>query len=262
MTVTTNASLKRMDSKSNQSFVILGGSGDIGTSVAEQLRRDGKRILLGSRPSRHLVELAARLDCPTFELDATRPDEVLACLEQASNEFGRVDGVVNCVGSILLKPAHLTTEQEWSTTIATNLTSAFATVRAAAKTMLKLGGSVVLVSSAAADVGLPSHEAIAAAKAGVVGLARSAAASYAARGLRINVVAPGLVRTKLTRKIWENERAAATSQAMHPIGRLGDPSEVAAAIVWLLDSQNSWTTGEVIAVDGGLAHVRAQVRSR
>ena len=164
---------------SSRSFVILGGSGDIGSSVAKALREDGNQLLIASRPSRRLEEIAEKLDCPAVELDASCPNEVLACLERASAEFGQVDGVVNCVGSILLKPAHLTTEQEWSDTIATNLTSAFATVRAAAKTMLKRGGSVVLVSSAAADVGLPNHEAIAAAKAGVVGLARSAAASYA-----------------------------------------------------------------------------------
>ena len=83
-----------------------------------------------------------------------------------SASFGRIDGAVNCVGSLLLKPAHLTPESDWSQAIAANLTSAFATVRGAAKTMLKTGGSVVLMSSAAARIGLASHEAIAAAKGG------------------------------------------------------------------------------------------------
>jgi 3-oxoacyl-[acyl-carrier protein] reductase len=164
---------------------------------------------------------------------------------------------VNCVGSLLLKPAHLTKESEWHHTIATNLTSAFATVQAAAKTMGNRGGSVVLMSTAAARLGLANHEAIAAAKAGVEGLAQSAAASYAKQAIRFNVVAPGLVKTKLTKRIWESERAATTSIAMHALGRLGEAEEVASLITWLLEPANSWVTGEVFAIDGGLAHIRS-----
>ena len=84
-----------------------------------------------------------------------------------ARKFGKVDGIVNCVGSVLLKPAHLTTPAEWHETLAVNLTSAFATVRAGHKVMRKSGGSIILMSTAAARVGLPNHEAIAAAKAGV-----------------------------------------------------------------------------------------------
>ena len=103
--------------------------------------------------------------------------QVAACLADAQQAFGRVDGVAKCVGSLLLKPAHLTTDSEWHTTLATNLTTAFATVQAGARTMLSTGGSIVLVSSAAARVGLANHEAIAAAKAGIIGLTLAAAAS-------------------------------------------------------------------------------------
>ena len=107
------------------------------------------------------------------------------------------------------------------------------------------------MSSAAARIGLANHEAIAAAKAGVIGLTKSAAASYAGREIRFNAVAPGLVKTQLTGNIWRRERSAAASRAMHALGRLGEPSEVAALVTWLLDPQNSWITGEVISVSGG-----------
>ena len=100
-----------------------------------------------------------------------------------------------------------------------------------------------------------------AAKAGIVGLAQSAAASYATRNLRFNVVAPGLVKTQLTRKIWAAEQAAANSRAMHPLGRLGEPDEIASLITWLLDPANSWVTGEVFSIDGGLSNVRLNPRS-
>ena len=156
-------------------------------------------------------------------MDAARSDQVEACLAESSTRHGRLDGVAHCVGSLLLKPAHLTTDDEWSATMAANLTSAFAVVRASARVMTG-GGSVVLVSSAAARVGLANHEAIAAAKAGVIGLTLSAAATYAARGLRVNCVAPGLVRTPLTARLTSSEGSLRASTAMHPLGASASPT--------------------------------------
>ncbi|MGE5293794.1 MAG: SDR family oxidoreductase [Solirubrobacterales bacterium] len=145
--------------------------------------------------------------------------------------------------------------------VCANLTAAFATVHAGAKTMMNTGGSIVLVSSVAARVGLPNHEAIAAAKAGIIGLTLAAAASYAERGIRVNCVAPGMVRTPLTARLTANEASLKTSAAMHPLGRIGEPSDVAAAIAWLLDPQQSWVTGQVFGIDGGLATVRTRGKS-
>ena len=119
-----------------------------------------------------------------------------------------------------MKAAHLTTDAEWDETIALNLTSAFHATRAAGKTMRK-GGSVVLMGSVADRIGIHSHEAIAAAKAGVVGLTKAAAATYSSRGLRFNAVSPGLTRTKLTERVWKNEAAAEASRDMHALHRPG-----------------------------------------
>ena len=154
----------------------------------------------------------------------------------------------------------MTTEQQYREVIEASLTTAFATVRAAGKAMLK-GGSVVLISSAAALEGLANHEAIAAAKAGIIGLTLSAAATYAPANLRFNAVAPGLVRTPLTASLTGNENARKVSEAMHALGRLGEPEDVARAIVFLLDPANSWITGQVLGVDGGLSRIRPKMRT-
>jgi NAD(P)-dependent dehydrogenase (short-subunit alcohol dehydrogenase family) len=117
-------------------------------------------------------------------------------------------------------------------------------------------GSVVLLSSAAAMQGLANHEAIAAAKGGVISLAKSAAATYAGQNLRFNVVAPGLTKTKLTQKITSNEASLKFSQGMHALGRIGEPSEVARAVEFFLDEKSSWITAQVLGVDGGLSNVQ------
>lgn len=214
--------------------------------------------MLAGRDGRRLATLAGELDAHTFTLDGTNTAQVESCFREAAASFGRVSGVANCAGSLLLKPAHLISDDEWDTTIATNLKSAFAVVRAAARTMVQQGGSVVLLSTAATRIGLANHEAISAAKAGIEGLALAAAASYGSKGLRVNCVAPGMTRTPLTAKLIQNEMMAKASAGMHALGRIGEPDEIASAIAWLLDPEQSWVTGQVIGVDGGLSRIRSR----
>jgi NAD(P)-dependent dehydrogenase (short-subunit alcohol dehydrogenase family) len=238
-------------------IVVLGATGGIGSALARRLAAKGNRLFLAGRDAGKLEPLAAALGAVPYVLDARRTAEVQAGLDRAVERFGRIDGVANCVGSLLLKPAHLTSQDEFDATVATNLGSAFATVHAAGRAMRK-GGSIVLVSSAAARLGLPNHEAIAAAKAGIIGLTLSAAATYASRGLRVNCVAPGLVETPLTAGITGNAQAVKASIGMHALGRIGSPEDVASAIEWFLSPEQSWITGQVLGVDGGLGSVRTR----
>lgn len=241
-------------------FVVFGASGGIGSAVSRGLLARGARCVLAARDEERLQSHEFRGECRLRACDVTDRSQVEQCLDLAADlGDGKVAGIALCVGSILLKPAHRTTDEDWDDVLLRNLTSAFYVVRAAGRSM-RSGGSVVLCSSAAAATGLPNHDAIAAAKAGVEGLVRSAAATYASRQLRFNAVAPGLVRTPLADSITSNPAALESSARMHPLGRIGEPGDVASAITWLLDPNNDWMSGHVLRIDGGLASLRAVTR--
>jgi NAD(P)-dependent dehydrogenase (short-subunit alcohol dehydrogenase family) len=237
--------------------IVVGAYGGIGRAVCRLLHLAGARLAVFGRDQHTVASLAESLDALPLVGDASSFADMDTAMERATAELGPLAGAVNCAGSLLLKPAHLTTESEYAATVSANLTTAFALCHAAGKTMTE-GGSVVLVSTAAARAGIANHEAIAAAKGGVQGLMLSAAATYATRGLRFNCVAPGLTRTPLAAKILANEASEKASLAMHALGRLGEPDDVARAICWLLDPANDWVTGQVLGVDGGLANVRVR----
>lgn len=235
--------------------VIIGSSGGIGSQLCEQLRDSGWTLVLAARNADELdaqQRTLGRCVDAVHTVDATDFDAVDQLLDQHAD----ATALVNLAGSILLKPAASTSREDFDQTIAQNLTSAFACVRAAGKHMRNHGGSVLLLSSCAAQIGLSNHEAISAAKAGVEGLTRSAAASYASSNLRFNAIAPGLVDTPLASGILGSEPARRASEAMHPLKRIGQPEEIARMIRTIIEPEGAWITGQVIGVDGGMATVR------
>ena len=234
--------------------LIIGAAGGIGRQLVEMLHRDGWSLVLAGRTQTALDEVAQAFQAETACLDAQDFDAVDAVFQTHPG----INAAVNLAGSILLRPAHSTTAQDFDAVVAQNLRTAFSLTRAAGKHMKSTGGSVVLMSSCAAGIGLANHEAIAAAKAGVEGLVRAAAATYASAGIRFNAVAPGLVATPMARRITENEGALKASVAMHPLGRIGRPEDVARAIAFLLGAESDWTTGQVLGVDGGLARLKGR----
>ena len=233
-------------------ILIFGGGSGIGLALAKRLTLQNVPVTLLGRDGPKLEQASALTGAPWALCDARN----FAQVEAVFQSHGPIQGAVNCAGSILLKPAHLTSEQEFHDTLDTNLKTAFAVVRAAGKSMQ--GGSVVLFSSAAARFGLPNHDAIAAAKGGVQSLALSAAATYASKRLRFNVIAPGLVETPLAQRITSRPAAREASMAQHPLGRLGTAEEVASLAAWLLSEEGSWVTGQIFGMDGGLASVKGK----
>lgn len=239
--------------------VVFGGYGGVGRQLCHTLGAEGYRVAVAGRNLATCQEVADEVSGAAYAVDASDVDGVLEVLRDVEQAWGGVHAVANCVGSLFLKPSHRTSPEQWSDVINTNLTSAFAVLRGSAVVM-KSGGSVVLTSSVAARLGLANHEAIAAAKAGVEGLVRSGAATYAGKGIRVNAVAPGLVRTAMTEAITANTASLAATEAMHPLGRIGCPEEIARAMAWLLNPSNDWITGQVVSIDGGMSTVQVKPR--
>lgn len=191
-----------------------------------------------------------------LKADATTESGVREAFDQAEAKWGTPTAVVNSLGNVVLKPLHQTSAVGFSDVMRLHLFSSYLIARESAKRM-KTGGTVAFVSSVAATTGLPNHELIAMAKAGIEGLVRSAAATYAPKNLRFNAVAPGLTETKATAHLCQGP-ARKISEALHPLGRIGTPGDVASALAWLVDPENQWITGEVIHIDGGMSQVRGR----
>lgn len=242
---------------SSPTAIVFGATGAVGSALAQRLTDAGWQLALVGRNETALAALdidpKRTLICTA---QATDVHDVERSVQEALSRFGEISSIASCVGSLLLKPAHLTTDAMWQETLLVNLTSSFFILRAGVKAMMNRGGSLVFSSTAAALTGFANHEAIAAAKAGVEGLVRAAAATYGGKRIRVNAVAPGLVHSKMTRDILNNETSREVSEGMHVLGRLGQPEDVAAAMAWLMGAESSWVTGQILGVDGGLAHLR------
>ena len=235
--------------------IVFGGSGGIGSAVAKQLKEQGLQPVLVARNEERLVQVASEIGCDYVVCDVSEETSVSEAIKAIVEKYSVVGAVVS-IGSILLKPAHQTSLAEFNQTILQNLTVPFLVLKYLTPHLRATGGSIVLFSSAAAQIGLANHEAISAAKGGVIGLMRAASATYAGSGIRVNCVAPGLVKTPLTARLTSSEAAEKASLAFHPLSRLGEPKDIAPLTAWLVSPESSWVTGQVFTIDGGLSGLK------
>jgi len=247
-------------SESTKKIALIGGaSGGVGSQLAAQLIQNGW-IVYGY--ARDAEKLATVEGLRPLSADATEPESLEKAVAEVLETEGQIDAYAHLIGSVFIRNLTQTQPEQFREVLEVNLLTAFHALRAVVPPMQKRGaGAIALCSSAAARVGLPGHEAIAAAKAGVEGLARSTAASYASRGVRVNVVAPGLIDTPLAAPVISNAKAREISDKMHPLGRIGQPAEIASLLAWLLSPEAGWVTGQIFSQDGGLSSLKERPKA-
>jgi len=228
--------------------LVTGGSRGIGRAIALELGRAGAEVVVGYRTGREAAEsVAAEIGGRALEADVSDAESAKALVEAA----GDVDVLVNNAGltrdGLLVRMS----DEDWRTVIDTNLSSVFYTCRAAARPMMrKRAGSIVNVSSIVGVHGNGGQTNYAASKAGIIGFTKSLARELGSRNVRANVVAPGYVTTQLTDVL--PPEATDAMLANTPLGRLGDPEDVAGAVRFLCSDAAAFVTGDVLLVDGGL----------
>ncbi len=236
-------------------IVITGASGAVAQALAHHLDTADHHLILIARDDAALQTLSQSLHhpCTTYAIDLLDAVAVENCLQQAKENLGQLDGLAHCVGSTLLKALHQTSAAEWREQMEINFGSAFNFLKPFVTFALrgKYPASAVLCSSVVAHSGFPNHEAIASAKAAVAALAHSTAATYADKKIRVNVVAPGLTRSHMTQRFYATPEAETRAAGMNPMGRIGEPDDIAQAIAFLLSPQSSFVTGQTIMLDGG-----------
>lgn len=241
--------------------LVTGAAGGVGRAVVARLAAEGWQVIVSSRQAENLRtvfgdrHLQVAADCSTVA-------GARQIMQVAADHHMLPTALAHCVGNIRLGALHRISEADFNDCLSANLISAFHTLSAFIGGLRQSGcaGAAVLVSSVAARIGTPNHEAVAAAKAGLEGLVRGAAASYAANGIRINAVAPGIMETPAAAGIIASPAAREAAARQYPLPGIGSPDELAELMVWLLSDAAARVTGQVWSLDGGFSSIRPVVK--
>jgi 3-oxoacyl-[acyl-carrier protein] reductase len=232
--------------------LVTGGSRGIGAAISRELAKAGARVALNYRAGQEAAdEIADEVGGLAVQADVSNPEDVQALIERVEGELGDIDALVNNAGVTRDTLIARMTDDDWQTVIDTNLRGTFNTSRAMSRKMLRRrAGSIVNLSSVVGVHGNPGQANYAASKAGIIGLTKALARELGSRGVRVNAIAPGYISTELTDVLPEEARGLILQNT--PLGRLGEPEDVARAVRFLCSDEAAFITGEVLLVDGGL----------
>jgi len=243
----------RLDGKA---ALVTGASGGIGTAIARTLHAQGAAVALSGTRREVLDRLAGELGerahaCPADLRDPAAPDALVA---EAEARAGPLHILVNNAGFTRDMLALRMKDEDWQAVLELDLTAPFRLARAALRGMLRRrAGRIVNIASIVGATGNAGQANYAAAKAGMIGMTKALAQEVASRGVTVNVVAPGFIETPMTDALTEPQRAAAAGRI--PLGRLGQPADVAAAVAYLASEEAAWVTGATLHVNGGMAMI-------
>ena len=238
--------------------LVTGASRGIGRAIALRLVGQGAKVVVNyasnEDAARQVVEAIAAAGGTATALgaDVSQAGPAQALVDQTVAQFGRLDILVNNAGITRDTLIMRMSEEDWDTVLNTNLKGAFHCIKAATRPMMRQRfGRIISISSVAGIAGNAGQANYAAAKAGLHGLSKSVARELASRNITVNVIAPGFVETDLTAKLSDELKALALQRTL--VGRWGKPDDIAAAVVFLASDEASFITGQILAVDGGLA---------
>ena len=230
----------------SEKYLIVGATGSIGSSLAEQLNFSGNKVHLVGRDESQLKNLSEKLNSPYTVADVLDDGFV----DKIKLDISDIKGIAYCVGSIDLKPLKMATENDFHKCMKLNFYSAVDLIKGYQDNLKQNNGSIVLFSTVAAQRGFTNHSIIASTKAAIEGLTVSLAAEFAP-SIRVNSVALSLTNSKRAQPMLKNTAMAQGIAKAHPLKRLGEGKDGAALAKFLLTEESSWVTGQIIAVDGG-----------
>lgn len=243
----------------NPIALVTGARGGIGRALCAQLQSQGWQVAAVGRDAAALADVPAQLH---LAADTTTPEGAATAIALCREKLGVPTRLAHCVGSTLIAPLHRSKPEQMREVLRVNLDSALYMLGAWVEALREppQPGAAVFVSSVVAGIGVANHEAIAAAKGGIEAPVRSAAASYAMQGLRVNAVAPGMTDTPMTAAMLKQPAMREAAGKQYPLGGVQTAEEVAGVMAWLLSDAAARLTGQVLPVDGGFTKIRPLVR--
>lgn len=241
-----------MISLTGKTALVTGSTRGIGRAIAETLAGAGARVAVVGRDLAAAEKVAEEIgEARGFACDVSDPASVTMLVQTVEDAFGSLDILVNNAGITKDNLMARMKDEDWDAVLNTNLRSAFVAVRAAQRGMMKRRwGRIINVTSVVGIVGNKGQANYAASKAGLIGFTKAAAKELSSRNILVNAVAPGYIQTDMTAQLGEEARTALSSQI--PLGRLGEPRDIAGAVAFLASDLAAYITGQVLVVDGGM----------